>query len=97
MVNSLGQVAKKTAEILIQYEQYVAEDWNRLMSVRNLPKIVFSVYEYLKRFPITTLSYTAKHTGLSFNSVSKDMALLNLMVLLVSLVLMKEIAFGYIH
>lgn len=75
-VNAVGQAAKLSAEQLMQYEQAVAEAENRLMHIGDLPKSVYSVLEHLKRFPITTVSFVAKHTSLSFNSVSKAIALL---------------------
>ena len=76
-VNAVGQAAKQSAEQLMQYEQVVAEAEDRLMHIGDLPKSIFSMSEYLKRFPITTVSYAAKRTGLSFNAVSKAIALLH--------------------
>lgn len=76
-VNAVGQAAKQSAEQLMQYEQAITETKDRLMHIGDLPKILFSMFEYLKRFPITTVSCAAKRTGLSFNSVSKAIALLN--------------------
>lgn len=70
-VCAVGQAAKRSAEQLIQYEQAIAEAEDRLIHIGNLPKSVYSVLEHLKRFPITTVSSAAKHTGLSFNSASK--------------------------
>lgn len=75
-VNAVGQAAKRSAEQLIQYEQAIAEAEDRLIHIGNLPKSVYSVLEHLKRFPITTVSSVAKHTGLSFNSVSKAMSMM---------------------
>ena len=75
-VNAVGQAAKRSAEQLIQYEQAIAEAEDRLIHIGNLPKSVYSVLEHLKRFPITTVSSAAKHTGLSFNSVSKAMSMM---------------------
>ena len=75
-VNAVGQAAKRSAEQLIQYEQAIAEAEDRLIHIGNLPKSVHSVLEHLKRFPITTVSSAAKHTGLSFNSVSKAMSMM---------------------
>ena len=72
-VNAVGQAAKQSAEQLIQYEQAIAEAENRLMHIGGQSKSVYSVFEYLRRFPITTVSSATKHTGLSFNSVSKAM------------------------
>lgn len=73
---AVGQAAKRSAEQLMQYEHAIAEAENRLMHIGNLPKSVYSVLEYLKRFPITTVSSAVKYTGLSFNSVSKAMQFL---------------------
>ena len=75
-VNAVGQAAKRSAEQLIQYEQAIAEAEDRLIHIGNLPKSVYSVLKHLKRFPITTVSSAAKHTGLSFNSVSKAMSMM---------------------
>lgn len=75
-VNAVGQAAKRSAEQLIQYEQAIAEAEDRLIHIGNLPKSVYSVLEHLKRVPITTVSSAAKHTGLSFNSVSKAMSMM---------------------
>ena len=72
-VNAIGQAAKQSAEQLIQYEQAITEAEDRLMHIGGQPKSVYSVFKYLRRFPITTVSSAAKHTGLSFNSVSKAM------------------------
>lgn len=76
-VNVVGQAAKQSVEILIQYEQLVAEDGERLMHIGDISKSVFSVLGYLKRFPITTVSYAEKYVGISFNSASKAIALLH--------------------
>lgn len=75
-VNTVGQVAKQAAEILMQYERTAAENWKRLTQIGGTPQSVLIVFEYLKRFPITTVSSAAKHTDLSFNSASKAIALL---------------------
>ena len=75
-VNAVGQAAKQSAEQLMQYEQAVAEAEDRLMHIGDQPKSVYSVREHLKRFPITTASSAAGHTGLSFNSVSKAMSVM---------------------
>ena len=70
-VNAVGQAAKQSAEQLMQYEQHIIEDLEHLMDIENLPKSVFSLYEYLKRCPIINSSTAAKNIGLSFNSISK--------------------------
>lgn len=48
--NAVGQVAKQSAEQLMQYEQPVAEAEDRLMHIGDFPKSIFSMFEYLKRF-----------------------------------------------
>lgn len=75
-VNAVGQVAKQSAEQLIQYEQHIIEDLEHLMDIENLPKSVFSLYEYLKRCPIINSSTAAKNIGLSFNSILKAIRVL---------------------
>lgn len=75
-VNAVGQAAKQSAEQLMQYEQHIIEDLEHLMDIENLPKSVFSLYEYLKRCPIINSSTTAKNIGLSFNSISKAIRVL---------------------
>lgn len=75
-VNAVGQVAKQSAEQLIQYEQHIIEDLEHLMDIENLPKSIFSLYEYLKRCPIINSSTAAKNIGLSFNSISKAIRIL---------------------
>ena len=75
-VNAVGQAAKQSAEQLMQYEQHIIEDLEHLMDIENLPKSVFSLYEYLKRCPIINSSTSAKNIGLSFNSISKAIRVL---------------------
>ena len=75
-VNAVGQVAKHASELMIQYEQYITEDWGRLMDAGTQPKSILLVYEYLKRRPIVSTSFVAKDIGLSFNSVSKALHIL---------------------
>ena len=72
-VNAVGHAAKQISEILMQYEKTVAKGWNRLTQISSTPQSVLIVFEYLKRFPVTTVSSAAKYTGLSFNSISKAM------------------------
>ena len=72
-VNAVGHAAKQISEILMQYEKTVAKGWNCLTQISSTPQSVLIVFEYLKRFPVTTVSSAAKYTGLSFNSISKAM------------------------
>ena len=75
-VNAIDQEARRSAEALMQYEQFITKDRKQLMRVENIPKSVIAVYEHLKRCPIANASFVAKSTGLSFNSVSKALCML---------------------
>ena len=75
-VNAVRHAAKQFTKQLMQYEQIVAEDCKRLLGISNSPKSVYSVYECLKEFPVLNSSVASKNVGLSFNSVSKAMYIL---------------------
>ena len=69
-VDAIGKAAKRSAQLLIQYEAIVAKDKKHLKDIRLLPKSVWIVYDYLKIFPVTSISHAAKQLGSSFNSIS---------------------------
>ena len=75
-VNAIRETAKQSAGVLEQYERIIAEGEKHLIYMRTYYKSIVTVYEHLKRFPITNISYTANRTGLSFNSISKALTLL---------------------
>lgn len=75
-VNAVGQTTKRVSELLIQYEQLIMEDWRRLIDTGTQPKSVFLVYEYLKQCPFVSIPFAAKGIGLSFNSISKALYIL---------------------
>lgn len=75
-VNAIGQTSKRSAERLVKYEHTITEDNYFLKDTRAFSKSVCTVYEYLKRFPITNIPHAIEETGLSFNSVSKAFDLL---------------------
>lgn len=75
-VNAVGQTTKRVSELLIQYEQLIMEDWRRLIDTGTQLKSIFLVYEYLKQCPIVSSPFAAKRIGLSFNSVSKALHIL---------------------
>ena len=70
-VNAVGKVAKKSAELMTQYERIVALDEHRLMEISKLPKSILEVYNYLKCVPVTTITVAERKLGFSFNTVSK--------------------------
>lgn len=75
-INAVGQAAKQSTEQLVQYEHRIIEDLEHLLEIESLPKSVFSLYEYLKKSPIINSSIAAKSIGLSFNSISKAIRIL---------------------
>lgn len=75
-VNAIGETAKQSAELLMQYESIISEDEYHLKENNKLPKSILAVYNYLKSFPITTITVTERKLELSFNTVSKTFNLL---------------------
>ena len=55
-VDAVGKAAKRSAQLLIQYEAIVAKDKKHLKDIRLLPKSVWIVYDYLKLFPVTSIT-----------------------------------------
>ena len=68
-VDAVGKAAKRSVQLLIQYEAIVVKDKKHLKDIRLLPKSVWIVYDYLKLFPVTSISHAAKQLGSSFNSI----------------------------
>ena len=60
----------------MQYESIISEDEYHLKENGKLPKSILAVYNYLKSFPITTITVTERKLELSFNTVSKTFNLL---------------------
>ena len=75
-VNAIGETAKQSAELLMQYESIISEDEYHLKENGKLPKSILAVYNYLKSFPMTTITVTERKLELSFNTVSKTFNLL---------------------
>lgn len=65
-----GVVKTILHQLLIQYEDIVAKDIKQLEDIQLLPKSVWRVYDYLKLFPVTSISHAATQLGSSFNSIS---------------------------
>ena len=76
-VDAIGKAAKRSAQLLIQYEAIVVKDKNHLKEIQLLPKSVWIVYDYLKIFPVTSISHAAKQLGSSFNSISMAVHILS--------------------
>lgn len=75
-VNAVGESAKRSAKLLIRYEDIMVKDKKQLKDIQLLPKSVWLVYDYLKRFPVTSISHAAKQLDSSFNSISNALSLL---------------------
>ena len=76
-VNAINETAKRSAQLLIQYEDIVEKDIKQLEDIQLLPKSVWRVYDYLKLFPVTSISHAATQLGSSFNSISNALHLLS--------------------
>lgn len=70
-VNAVGEVAKKSAKLMTQYERIIALDEHRLTEIGKSTKSIFEIYNYLKGTPITTITVAERNLGFSFNTVSK--------------------------
>lgn len=75
-VNAISEVAKQSAQLLIEYESIISKDISQLKSAALQSKSIWSIYDFLKRFPITRISNAAEQLGLSFNSISKAVRVL---------------------
>lgn len=75
-VNAIGQTARQSAELLVQYERIIAEDECFLKDAKISSRSVCTAYEYFKHFPSTNISNAVNETGLSFNSISKAFSFL---------------------
>lgn len=70
-VNAVGKTARRSAELLIQYERIIAEDEYQLKDIALLPKSTWTVYNYLKYALLINVSVAVKQLGISFNTISK--------------------------
>ena len=70
-VNAVGEVAKKSAKLMTQYERIIALGEHRLTEIGKSTKSILEIYNYLKDTPITTITVAERNLGFSFNTVSK--------------------------
>ena len=75
-VNAISEIAKRSSQLLIRYEDIVAKDIKQLENIQLLPKSVWLVYDYLRLFPVTSISCAAAQLGSSFNSITNALHLL---------------------
>ena len=70
-VMAVRDATKWYSELLRQYEHIIIEDMNRLSSNGIYSKSVIAVYQYLHKFPVTSIAIAAEQTGFSYNTISK--------------------------
>ncbi len=75
-MNALDEIARRSAKLLVQYENAILEAEQRIKDSTPSSKSVWSVYNYLKRFPISSISCAIEQTSFSFNSISKAMQIM---------------------
>ncbi len=75
-VNALDEIARRSAKLLVQYKNAILEAEQRIKDSTPSSKSIWSVYNYLKRFPISSISCAIEQTSFSFNSVSKAMQIM---------------------
>lgn len=75
-VNALGEIARQSARLLVQYENAIFEAEQLIKDSTPSSKSIWSVYNYLKKFPISNISCAMERTSFSFNSVSKAMRIM---------------------
>ena len=75
-IRIINEAAQTSVDLLKKYEETIKLDEEKLRA--KVPKIksFWSVYEYLKVSPVTSIPITAEHLNLSYNSVSKAFATL---------------------
>lgn len=75
-VNAVGQATERSATLLVQYEDTILRTERRIKDNMVSSKSVWSLYNYLKRAPISSISCASAQTNYSFNSISKTMQIL---------------------
>lgn len=75
-IRIINGAAQTSAALLKKYEETIKLDVEMLRAEVPQTKSFWSVYEYLKAFPVTSIPIAAKHLNLSYNSISKAFATL---------------------
>lgn len=69
-IRIINEAARNSVTLLKRYEEIIRLDEERLRAAIPQTRSFWSVYEYLKAFPVTSIPIAAKHLRLSYNSVS---------------------------
>ncbi|WP_418747113.1 Fic family protein [Frisingicoccus sp.] len=75
-IRIINESAQTSAALLKKYEETIKLNEERLRADVPQTRSFWSVYEYLKAFPVTSIPIAAKHLNLSYNSISKVFAIL---------------------
>ena len=75
-IRIINEAAQTSVALLKKYEEIIKLDEEKLRAKVPKTRSFWSVYEYLKVFPVTSIPIAAKQLNLSYNSVSKAFAIL---------------------
>jgi len=75
-IRLIKEASQNSVELLQKYESIIELDENRLKAALLRTRSSRCVYEYLKSFPVSSISTAAADLNLSYNSVSKTFAAL---------------------
>lgn len=67
------EAAEQSAKLLAQYENDILWAGQRIKENTLSSKSIWSVYNYLKRYPVSSISRVTEQMRFSFNSISKAM------------------------
>ena len=73
LVCAVGEAAKQSAKLLAQYENDILWAEQQIKENTLSSKSIWGVYNYLKRYPVSSISRATEQTRFSFNSISKAM------------------------
>lgn len=73
-IRILNEATRDTVIRLQKFEEEIKCDEGMLKHLNKSTKSLWTVYNYLKYFPITRISVATKHTGLSYNSILKALS-----------------------
>ncbi len=65
-MNAIGEVAKESAKLMIQYEHIISKDERQLNDIGSLPKSLWAVYNYLKSFSYNNRNGCSGEIGFFF-------------------------------
>lgn len=75
-IGFINKTTQNSVALLQKYEEMIKSDEKRLKTFIPQTRSSWSVYEYLKAFPVTSIPIAAAHLNLTYNSVSKAFAVL---------------------